>query len=172
MPRISTEAAIGFSLEIAVIFLHRLHLRDPRIVFSVFELGVLLIADRIARGEWAETIFHPERRRKKRVRIGIAAAIVFAFFGWWVVRLPAEAKEIPIFGKEAEQTLPASPTPKPNPAHPCRLRKTRPGKPIHTTGRGPVRARMVRARMAREKIPGVEQNKSPERESANQLSFP
>jgi hypothetical protein len=91
MRKISTEAAIGLALELLVIILHRFHLREVRITWGIFELGVFLIGDTIARGSWAETIFHPERRRRKRIRVGIAAGIVSVFFGCWVVRLPLEA---------------------------------------------------------------------------------
>lgn len=159
MPRISKEAAVGFSLEIAVVFLHRLHLRDPRIVFGVFELGVFLLADRIARGEWAETIFHPERRRKKRIRVGFAAGVVFALFGWWVVRVPVEAREINPSQKKSMQNMPAGT--KPSPTCLRSVTKTRPRKPLHPTGTD----------HANEAV-GAEPNLSHEREFANEVSFP
>jgi hypothetical protein len=122
MRKISTEAAIGLALELLVIILHRFHLREVRITWGIFELGVFLIGDTIARGSWAETIFHPERRRRKRIRVGIAAGIVSVFFGCWVVRLPLEAtataapptKEPTNFtGKKAAQKVARSSNEKP-----------------------------------------------------------
>jgi hypothetical protein len=158
----SSETAIALALEALVVVIHRSHLRDPRIAWGIFELGALLILDRIARGEWAETIFHPQRRRKKRIRVGVAAGIVFAFFGWWIVRLPAEAKEVSAFRTEAEQAVHALSRMKPNPGYPCSVRKTRPRKPLRPTEADPGNA----------KILGAGRNKSHEPELANEVSLP
>jgi hypothetical protein len=125
MRKISTEAAIGLALELLVIILHRFHLREVRITWGIFELGVFLIGDTIARGSWAETIFHPERRRRKRIRVGIAAGIVSVFFGCWVVRLPLEATATAAPPTKVQEATLASPVIAPKPS-PRILRKKKP----------------------------------------------
>lgn len=109
MAKLSTEATIGLGAELLLAILERLHIREPLFVWGLFALGLLLIADSIVRGEWAEKIADPVRRRKKRIRMGVIAGLAFALFGWWVfVRMqnPSETQEVMVTPPHAQPQRP------------------------------------------------------------------
>src|SRR6202035_261608 len=84
MAKLSTEATIGLALEFGLAMLERLHLWEPLLIWGLFGGGLVLVFDSIIRGEWAERIADPARRRKKRIRMGVIAGLMFTLFGWWV----------------------------------------------------------------------------------------
>jgi len=101
-----------------------------------------LIFDSIIRGEWAERITDPGRRRKKRLRTGILAAVIFGLFGVWVfVRMQnsSETHQTFISTPPLSQQQPTLPTtPAPTAAEPPKSSK--PQKKASTGGSPPLSA--------------------------------
>jgi hypothetical protein len=64
--------------------LEHLHIREPLLIWGLFIVGLLLIADGLIRGEWAKEIVDPRHRRKKRIWYSVVGVVCFLLFGLWV----------------------------------------------------------------------------------------
>jgi len=67
MPKFSGEGRLGLLMEIVVIILEQLHVTAGYVIWPLFGLGALLIADWVWRGEWKQK--HSERAVKTRLAI-------------------------------------------------------------------------------------------------------
>jgi hypothetical protein len=84
IPRISFEATIGIFVALMIGILGLLHVQEPIIVWVLFSIAFLLIADSILRSKWSAVPPLKRDRIFRRVFAVILAAIVFALFGVWV----------------------------------------------------------------------------------------
>ena len=109
MPRLSIEATIGLLFEVVVGILDHLHVREPIIIWGLFAVGLILIADTVARGDWATKIVNRSKRKKRRLLWGAVVAIVFVAFGMWI------SNRLSRYEKVTSTTVPPQQTPSQRP---------------------------------------------------------
>jgi hypothetical protein len=84
MVKLSTKATFGLLFEVVVGILDHLHVREPLLIWGLFAFGLILLSDSIARGEWADKIDDPKKRRTHRIAYGVLTILAALCFGLWV----------------------------------------------------------------------------------------
>jgi len=83
MPKFSGEGRLGLLMEISVIILDRLHVTAGYIIWPLFGLGALLIADWIWRGDWKQK--HGEAANKRVWVYSVISLVFLCSVAVWLV---------------------------------------------------------------------------------------
>lgn len=98
-PKLSVEAFLGLLIEVVVVILDHLHVRNSFIIWLFFGIGLLLLLDAVIRSDWALEKVGRERRNR-RVWASVPIVVLGLVIGTWIYN---RSKQIESGGEDKKE---------------------------------------------------------------------